>query len=66
MSNRITDDDGLGLNQLSNRYFYDFSSSFEFSINIHEYANSIFCLSDHEIKGMCPGCNLVPSLIVSV
>ena len=44
-------------------FFKCFSLIFKVFINIHEYANKIFCILDHEIKGLCLSFNLLPSLV---
>ena len=33
------------------------------SINIHEYGYKIICISNHQIKLLCPGIKLVASLV---
>ena len=37
---------------------------FKVFINIHEYANYIFYISDHRKKGMCLSFNLVTRLVL--
>ena len=44
-------------------FFLRFSLISKVFINIHEYANKIICIFDHEIKGLCLRFNLVPSLV---
>ena len=42
--------------------FYDVPLIFSIFINTHEYANyakTIFCIFDHEIKGVCLSINLL-------
>ena len=31
--------------------------------NIHEYGYNIICISNHQIKLLCPGINMEPSLV---
>ena len=45
--------------------FHDFSLISNISINIHEYANLIICISEHWIKVLCLNIQLVPSFKVS-
>ena len=37
---------------------------FKGRINIHQYANKIIYISDHGIKGLCLGFNLVPRFVI--
>ena len=36
------------------------------SINIHEYANELICIFEHQAKGQCLSLNLVPTLSLYV
>ena len=45
--------------------FYDISLISNVCIDIHEYANLIFCISEHNMKVLCHNIQLVPSLKVS-
>ena len=40
-----------------------FSIITKISINIHEYGYNIICISNHKIKLLCPGINVIPSLV---
>ena len=51
--------EGTSLN-LSMIFFSIISNIF---INIHEYGYKIICISNHQLKLLCPGINLVPSSV---